>query len=78
MKLKVKYLFPTSSSAANFYIYGLPEGLGVRKILAGGARMQKNLQTREDIFWIFTDFHGVMWVQSPTCTPAQKFHQCRH
>ena len=39
MKLKVKYLFPTSSSAANFYIYGLPEGLGVRKILAGGARM---------------------------------------
>ena len=38
-------------------------------------RMQKNPQTSEDIFWILTYFHGVMWVQSPTCTPARKFHQ---
>ena len=34
-----------------------------------GIRMQKNPQTREYIFWIFTDFHGVMWVESLTCTP---------
>ena len=39
MKLKVKYLFPTSSSGANFYIYQLPESLGMRKILAHGIRM---------------------------------------
>ena len=75
MKLKVKYLFPTSSSGADFYIYQLPEGLGMSKVLAHGIRMQKNPQTREDIFWIFTDFHGVMWFQSPTCTLAWKFHQ---
>ena len=35
--------------------------------------MQKNPQTRKDIFWIFTDFHGVIRVQSPACTPARKF-----
>ena len=49
MKLKVKYIFPTLSSVANFYIYQLPEGLGMKKILAHGIRMQKNPQTREDI-----------------------------
>ena len=42
MKLEVKYLFPTSSSGANFYIYQLPEGLGMRKILPRGIRMQNN------------------------------------
>ena len=47
----------------------------MRKILAHDLRMQKNPQTKEDIFWIFTDFLGVMRVQSPTCTPARKFHQ---
>ena len=31
--------------------------------------IQKNAQTTEDIFWIFTDFYGVTWVQSPTCSP---------
>ena len=77
MKLEVKYLFPSSSSGANFYIYELPEGLLMRKILAHGTRMQKNPQTRKDIFWIFTDFHGVMRVQSPTCTPARIFYQWR-
>ena len=64
------HLFPTSSSGVNFYIYQLPEGLG---ILAHGIRMQKNPQTRENIFWIFTDFHVVMWVQNPTYTPAWNF-----
>ena len=39
VKLEVKYLFPTSFSVANFNIYQLPEGLGMRKILAHGIRM---------------------------------------
>ena len=69
MKSEVKYLFPTSSSGANSYIHQLPEGLGMRKILAHVIRMRKNPQTREDIFWIFTHFHGVMRVQSPTFIP---------
>ena len=78
MKLEVKYLFPNSSSDANFYIFQLPEGLGTRKILAHGIRMQKNPQTTEDIFLIFTDSHGVMQAQRQTCTSAGKFHQwCR-
>ena len=41
----------------------------MRKILAHGIRMQKNPQTKEDTFWIFTDFHGVMRVQSLNCRP---------
>ena len=68
MKLEVKYIFATSIPGVNNYICKLPEGLGMRRILAHGTRIQKNPQTREDIFWIFTDFHGVMWVQSPTYT----------
>ena len=43
--------------------------MGIRKILAHDIRMQKNPQTEENTFWIFTYFHGVMRVQSPTCTP---------
>ena len=39
MKLEVKYLFPTSSSGATFDNYQLPEGLGMRKILAFGIKM---------------------------------------
>ena len=59
MQLEVKYLFQTSFSGANFYIYELPEGLGIRKTLARGIRMQKNPQTREETFWVFTHFHRV-------------------
>ena len=66
MKYEVKYIFPTSTPGLNNYIYKLPEGLGMRRIVAHGTRIQKNPQTREDIFWIFADFHRVMWVQSPT------------
>ena len=35
-----------------------------------GTRMQKNPQTRKVIFWILTDFHGIMWfkVQLAPCT----------
>ena len=66
MKLEVKCIFPTSTPGLNNYIYKLPEGLGMRRILAHGTRIQKNPQNREDISCIFTDFHRVMWVQSPT------------
>ena len=58
MKLEIKYIFSTSTSGANFYIYELPEGLEMRKILAHGTRMQKNPQAREDIFWIFMELCG--------------------
>ena len=75
MKLEVKYLFPPSSSGANFYIHQSPEGLGMRKTLAYDIRMHENPQTRENVFWIFTDFYGVMRIQSPACTPTLKFHQ---
>ena len=62
MKLEVKYIFPTSSSSVDFYNYQLPEGLEMRNILAHGIRMQKNPQTRVNIFWIFMDIYGVMSV----------------
>ena len=45
MKLEVKYIFSSSYSSVIFYIYELPEGLGIRKILAHeahGISMQKN------------------------------------
>ena len=66
MKLEVIYIFPTSTPDLNNYIYELHEGLGMRRIFAHGTRIQKNRQTRKDIFWIFTDFRRVIWVQSPT------------
>ena len=47
----------------------------MRKILAHDMRMKKNPQTKEDTLWIFPYFHGVMRVQSQTCTPSRKFHQ---
>ena len=31
MKLEVQYLFPTSCSGANLFIYQLSEGLGIKK-----------------------------------------------
>ena len=46
MKLEVKYIFPTSTSGGNNYIYKLLEGLGMRKILVHGTRM---------------DFHRFLW-----------------
>ena len=75
MKLEVKYISPTSCSGRNFYIDQLPEGTGMRRILAQGIRIQKNPQSRQNIFWIFKDYHGITGVQSPTCTPRLKFHQ---
>ena len=52
--------------------------MGMRKILAHDIRMKRNPQTKKNTFWIFTDFHGVMQVQSPTYTPTRKFHQWCH
>ena len=73
MKLKVKYPFPNSSSGANFYIQQLPKGLGMRKILAHGIRMQKNPQTRENIFWVFMDFHEVYGSKVQLAPPHGNF-----
>ena len=78
MKLEVKCIFPTSTPGVNNYICKLSEGLGMRRLLAHGTRIQKNPQTRKDIFWIFTDLHRVMWVQSPTYTLRFKFRQWDH
>lgn len=57
------------------FIYQLPEDLEMRKILAHAIMTQKNPQSRENILWISTDFHGVMRAQSPISTTALKFYQ---
>ena len=66
MKLEVRYLF--SISGTNFNIYQSPECMGMFKILAHGIRIQNNPQTHVEIFWIFTDFHRIMWFESSTST----------
>ena len=53
------------------------EAMGIRKISARDIRMKKNPQTKESTFWIFKEFHGVMRVQSPPCTPTREFYQWR-
>ena len=59
-------------------LHDAEEAMGMRNILAHNIRMKKYPQTKEETFWIFTDFRGVMRVQSPTCTSTRKFHQwCR-
>ena len=45
-------------------LHDTEEAIGMRKILAHDMRMKKNPQIKENSFWIFTDFHGVMPVQS--------------
>ena len=67
MKLEVKHVFPTSSSGVIFFIYQLSEGLGMRRILAHGIRMQRKPQSREDNFWIFMEL-CVSKVQLVPCT----------
>ena len=59
-------------------LHDAEEAMGIRKILAHDIRMKKNPQTKESTFWISKDFHGVMRVQSSTCTPARKFYQWHH
>ena len=57
------------------YWFNTEEAIGMRKVLPHDVKMQKNPQTKEGTSWIFTNFHGVMRLQSPNCTAAQKFHQ---
>ena len=57
-------------------LHDAEEAMGMRKVLAH-LGTKKIPQTKEDISWIFTDFHGVMRLQSPTFTPIRKFHQWR-
>ena len=54
-------------------LYDAEEAMGIRKILAHEIRVKKNPQTKEDTFWIFKDFHGVMLFQSLICTLGRKF-----
>ena len=56
MKLEVKYLFQSSFSVKNFYIYQLAEGLGMRKILANGTRNAKGSKNQEGGFLNFNGF----------------------
>ena len=56
-------------------LHDAEEAIGIRKILAHDIRMKRNPQTKEDTFWIFKDFHGLIRVQSSTCTTAWKFYQ---
>ena len=46
-------------SSTDMELHDAEEVLGMRKILAHDIRMEKNPQTKEDTFGIFTDFHGV-------------------
>ena len=57
-------------------LHDAEESMAIKKMLAHDIRMKKNPQTKEDTSWI-EDFYGVMWVQSPTCSPARKFQQWR-
>ena len=41
-KIEGQIHFPTSTPGARNYIYKLPKGLGMRKILAHGTRILKN------------------------------------
>ena len=52
----------------NFFIYQLSER---QKILGHAIRMKKSPQTRSHIFWIFTDLHRVIRIQSPICIPTR-------
>ena len=51
------------------FVYQLSEGLGMRKTSAHGIRMQKNPQTREEIFFIFMDFQSYV-------VPKSNLHPC--
>ena len=47
--------------------------MGIRKILAYDIRMKKNPQTKEDTFWIFTDFHEVSGSKVQLALPHGSF-----
>ena len=50
IELKVKYLFLTFSLNTKFHIYQLPWGLRIRNLSSRGIKMQKNFQTKANIF----------------------------
>ena len=56
-------------------LHDAEEPITMRKILAHNMRTKKNPQIQQDTLWIFSGFQGVARVQSPTCTPARKFHR---
>ena len=62
-------------SVTDIELHNVEEAVWIR--LAHDIRMKKDPQTKKDTLSIFKDFHGVMWVQSPTWTPARKFYQWR-
>ena len=68
MKLEVKYIFGLPARFSVLFFHQMPEGLKTRNILPNGIKMEKNPPTRADIFWIFTDFQRVVWIQIPSCT----------
>ena len=41
-------------------LHDAEEVMGIRKILAHDIMMKKNPQIKENTFWIFTDFLGVI------------------
>ena len=57
-------------------LHDAEESMAIRKILTYNIRMKKDPQTKQNTFWI-ADFYGGMRAQSPTCTPARKYHQWR-
>ena len=73
MNLEVKYIFPTSTPDVNNYIYKLPEGLGMRRILAHDTRIEKNPRIRKGIFRIFTDFYRVCQSKVQHTAPDRNF-----
>ena len=70
------YISISMWSNTGMELHDAEESMAIKKMLAHDIRMKKNPQTKEDTFWI-EDFYGVMWVQSPTCSPARKFQQWR-
>ena len=69
VKLEVKHPFPTSSWGTHFYIYQLPEGLRMRKILAHMVLGCKRIHKPGLTFSAFLQIE-ITQVQSPTypCT----------
>ena len=43
-------------------LHDAEQAMGMRKILAHDVRMKEKTQTKDNTFWIFTDFNGVMRV----------------
>ena len=78
VKLEVKHLFPTSTWGTHFYIYQLPEGLRMRKILAHMVLGCKRIHKPGLTFSAFLQIFMELCRSKVQLTPTQKFHQwCR-